>query len=629
MLKPMKMQKVRIVALKSIIDDLIRLLHEMGMVEINKIGYSELDGGRPLDFYNDISEQLIRIRAIKNNLATQKTEIKEMDGKKALDEARKLKIDEELKEYVNEISKIESEVSNLREDLKTLETLCHVSDVDFSELTSDSIDYLVGTIPSKNLKSTNKRLNEITKVFTERITDTGEKDSLLLVVYKKTDEDIEANLSDFGFTKIDVPEGTTYPSHSRDAIEKEIRERLAKIEEIKKEKDSLSVKYYGEVASIERALSIEADRAEIASRFNFSSNVFVLEGWMKETEVRNLGDSLDKYGNKVIFDKVETEHDEMPPTVLKNPDYASQLQFITKSYSLPNAKEIDPTMLYFITLPIIYGMIVGDVVYGILSLIIASFLMKKFKNSETMFNVAKIWYISAFPTMLFGILFDEWMGMSHLALLQLIAQWGLNLGITASLYLGFHRVHQLPMLIGFTAIVGLIHLGIGFILGAVNEWYHNRKHAIAKIAWLGVEIGGTLAVTAFMLSLLPADAGSIGLGILVISIIVLFWGEGIVGLLELPGLAGNVLSYARIAAIGIVGVILAEIINMLAPTPSQGFLVFLTIPIFFILHTVNAFIAMFEALIQGGRLNILEFRSKFLKGGGRLFSPFTVNTKQK
>jgi len=51
--------------------------------------------------------------------------------------------------------------------------------------------------------------------------------------------------------------------------------------------------------------------------------------------------------------------------------------------------------------------------------------------------------------------------------------------------------------------------------------------------------------------------------------------------------------------------------------------------LFLILHSINAFIAMFEALIQGGRLNIIEFRSKFLQGGGKLFSPFTVNAKQK
>jgi vacuolar-type H+-ATPase subunit I/STV1 len=33
---------------------------------------------------------------------------------------------------------------------------------------------------------------------------------------------------------------------------------------------------------------------------------------------------------------------------------------------------------------------------------------------------------------------------------------------------------------------------------------------------------------------------------------------------------------------------------------------------------------MFESLVQGGRLNIVEFRSKFLHGGGEAFTPFAL-----
>jgi V/A-type H+-transporting ATPase subunit I len=106
--------------------------------------------------------------------------------------------------------------------------------------------------------------------------------------------------------------------------------------------------------------------------------------------------------------------------------------------------------------------------------------------------------------------------------------------------------------------------------------------------------------------------------------------EGFIGLLEIPGLMGNALSYARIAAIGVVGVVLAEIINeYFAPTPSAGLFLIITIPLFLIFHFVNMFVAMFEALIQGGRLNLIEFRSKFLKGGGSVFAPFSMKNNEK
>jgi len=47
--------------------------------------------------------------------------------------------------------------------------------------------------------------------------------------------------------------------------------------------------------------------------------------------------------------------------------------------------------------------------------------------------------------------------------------------------------------------------------------------------------------------------------------------------------------------------------------------------LFIILHALNTFIAMFEALIQGGRLSIIEFRTKFMKGGGEFFRPFSIH----
>jgi V/A-type H+-transporting ATPase subunit I len=181
-------------------------------------------------------------------------------------------------------------------------------------------------------------------------------------------------------------------------------------------------------------------------------------------------------------------------------------------------------------------------------------------------------------------------------------------------------------LVGLTAFVGMIHLAFGFAIGAINEWKHNKKHAMAKIAWIGVEIGMLLTLLpAIGLVAMPALMYA-GLAVLVISVIALAITEGILGIIELPGLLGNILSYTRIAAIGIVGIVIAEILlnQFVIPLPEHGIFALLLLPLFLLLHVVNAFIAMFESLVQGGRLNIVEFRSKFLHGGGEIFVPFSV-----
>jgi V/A-type H+-transporting ATPase subunit I len=314
--------------------------------------------------------------------------------------------------------------------------------------------------------------------------------------------------------------------------------------------------------------------------------------------------------------------------VLDNPPAAEPMEFITKSYSMPNYFEIDPTIMYLIALPILYGMIVGDVVYGLLSALLASFLLKKFKNSYIMTNVSKIWLYSSIPTIIFGLIFDEWGGMTHFHLLEIFGAWtGVEL-LHEPLYHGLARMENIIVLVGLSAIMGMLHLAAGFIIGAINEWNHNRKHSFAKLAWIGVELGAVLALGP-QLGLLPAECTMAGLVLLVLAVVIIAWAEGIVGVIEVPGFAGNILSYSRIAAVGIAGVVIAELLNeFLIPLPEQGLLAILMVPVFIVLHIVNCFVAMFEALIQGGRLNIVEFRSKFLHGGGDVFIPFALYSRK-
>jgi V/A-type H+-transporting ATPase subunit I len=194
------------------------------------------------------------------------------------------------------------------------------------------------------------------------------------------------------------------------------------------------------------------------------------------------------------------------------------------------------------------------------------------------------------------------------------------------LYSGFHRVggDNTVILLGATVIIGLLHLSIGFIFGAINEWNHNRKHAYAKLGWLGIIIG-IFAVIGSMLGILIPEFTVIGGVLMGISVVVIAACEGLVGIVELPGLAGNILSYTRIAAVGVSGVLIAELVNHnFLPVPEAGLTNLLLIPVFVLLHFVNCFIAMFEGLVQSGRLNIVEFKSKFLHGGRELFAPFKM-----
>ena len=64
MFKPAKMKKIRIFALKSTLPTVIKSLHELGMVEIRKFTVEGLERGRPLSFFDEVSEQLVKLRSM-------------------------------------------------------------------------------------------------------------------------------------------------------------------------------------------------------------------------------------------------------------------------------------------------------------------------------------------------------------------------------------------------------------------------------------------------------------------------------------------------------------------------------------------------------------------------------------
>jgi V/A-type H+-transporting ATPase subunit I len=92
---------------------------------------------------------------------------------------------------------------------------------------------------------------------------------------------------------------------------------------------------------------------------------------------------------------------------------------------------------------------------------------------------------------------------------------------------------------------------------------------------------------------------------------------------------GDVLSYLRLMALGMVGAGLAMAINVIAEIagniPVIGFV--LTILILVGGHVFNLLLAMLSAFVHTLRLQYVEFFPKFLVGGGRQFEPLTKEYK--
>ena len=102
MLKPTPMQKVRIYSLRSNLSSVIEELHVAGLMEINQKKFDGLEEGRPLEFFNVVSEQLIKVRAInamleKYSNKTKSYVPKTIEINEAIKRTKEMTIDETLK----------------------------------------------------------------------------------------------------------------------------------------------------------------------------------------------------------------------------------------------------------------------------------------------------------------------------------------------------------------------------------------------------------------------------------------------------------------------------------------------------------------------------------------------------
>jgi V/A-type H+/Na+-transporting ATPase subunit I len=95
--------------------------------------------------------------------------------------------------------------------------------------------------------------------------------------------------------------------------------------------------------------------------------------------------------------------------------------------------------------------------------------------------------------------------------------------------------------------------------------------------------------------------------------------EGLIAPIELLSMLGNILSYARIMALGIASVMLAVVANKMV-----GAIGSLAVGIVFALlfHLVNFAIALFSPTIHALRLHYVEFFGKFYSPGGVRYEPF-------
>jgi V/A-type H+-transporting ATPase subunit I len=390
--------------------------------------------------------------------------------------------------------------------------------------------------------------------------------------------------------------------------------KLQKIEEITvidEKLARLSVAWYQELAVLKKTFEDISEELEEFNKFGYSEFTFVVMGWIPKKFLQRIKETVkNAYGDTVVIQElgVTAEEMEKAPTFYDNPRWVKPFESIMQLVRPPKYREIDPSPFLAIFFPIFFGIMVGDIGYGLVILAFALIIKNKLGTMEFVRNLADILTISALATIIFGFIYGEFFGDfgEMMAWLHPVHY----LGIT------WNRLEAIiPMLI-FAIGIGVIHVFLGLIIGIINEVTRkNKKHLSEKVGML-LALSGLIFLA---LEMIPSWMLYPVIIIVIIALVLIIYGAGAMGPMEIMSAVGNILSYSRLMAIGLASVILAFVANKLGEAME---ILALGILIAVLLHALNIVLAMFSPSIHSVRLHLVEFFSKFYQGGGIAYKPF-------
>lgn len=620
MLKTKRMTRVSIAGPRTVMKDVISCLHDLEILHIKdytkRDDSPDFDIGSPLPESDRISRALVKLRSINSNIPQKKTKSGRKEDIMSVEKNVEM-LEKEVVEKIERLKSIGDEQAKLeahKNELLLISCLHLKLDV-FKEY--ETLKHFTGYVADTKFEKKIKDSNAAEKCIVYA-GEHGKKYVTAIFVQKENADAVLSILGESGFSEINTANFIGM-SGTPEKMIKEIDSKIAALEENKakarKDLEGISDKWGSYIKFNEESLAEQSEKSEAPLRFAVSENAFIANGWVPADKADMMEEELKEVTRGKIF--VQT-HENVgdAPIALDNIWPSKSFGLFMNMYSLPSYKEIDPTFFMFLAFPVFFGFMLGDWGYGLLTLLIFAALRIKAPKLKDVLNVM---IIASISTIIFGLLYDEFFG------LELFHKYG----IVFPHLLTRTESEGASQLILYALVLGVIHISAGYVVGFINELkMHGIKAAVLeKMSWLVYMAGFFPSLIAFfnMGNYIPQYRYIL----LAIGIIMIIAGEGIKGALELISPLTNVLSYARLMAVGLASVILAEVVNeMTGPMFASGALGFVIGATILVLgHGINIGLGLMSPFIHSMRLHYVEFFLKFYHGGGKKYTPFGLKEK--
>lgn len=422
-------------------------------------------------------------------------------------------------------------------------------------------------------------------------------------------------------------------------------------------------------AFVERLNEYHLAAAKKEVSFPMENAVFTIEAWIPANKINVLFSIVD--GMAIHCEPILVEEEDRIPTYMENKGVNRIGEDLVKIYDIPAATDKDPSGWVFWFFTLFFAMIVADAGYGLMYLGLCLYFKfryrklqpfsKRFLNLATILSTAcVIWGIAT--AAIFGIEFSPRSAICKASFVQKLAIkkadyhlaqhddvyqfWATQFPSAATANSGTEYLdlavisekHRLEypaldafsdsILLEISLMIGIVHISLSLLRYLLRHW--------AGIGWVIFMVGGYLyfplilkatSMINFLGVLDKTTSEEIGLQLIVsgiaIAMLLSLLQKRLKGIGEIATMVqvfADVLSYLRLYALGLAGVIMAETFNGIGEDVG---LVFGSL-IILMGHSVNVMLGLMAGMIHGLRLNFIEWYHFSFEGGGKLFNPLML-----
>ncbi|PSQ29855.1 V-type ATP synthase subunit I [Halobacteriales archaeon SW_6_65_46] len=490
MLRPERMSRVSVTGSKGVMDEVVETIYDLQLFDITDYDgeWAGFQPGDPVEGAAAAAERLVTVRSLASLL--------DVDADEFTGEPLRLDDDfgdrlDTVRSQVNELDdrreELEDELRGVEESLDTVEPFVELG-IDLDLLQGyDSLSVVVGQGDRDAVRRTLVDADGV-----EQYELFGEGETLAAFV-APAETAVSDALVSAEFTQLEVPETDADP----EGYIAELEETKARVEselaEIEAELAALADEHAAFLLAAEERLRIDVQKREAPLSFATTSNAFVAEGWLPAERYLDLAEGLrDRVGDHVEIEELEQaeyedgharDHSEgseetvaadggqveqpmsggTPPVVQDNPGPVNPFEALVGVLNKPKYSELDPTIIFFLTFPIFFGFMIGDLGYGLIYIALGYGMMQLF-DSDIMRALGAVGLLSGLFTAVFGVLYGELFGLHQLG--YIIYPNGsppMHKGLQPH-YLDYGLAWLL-----LSVVVGVFHLVVGRVFDFVNN----------------------------------------------------------------------------------------------------------------------------------------------------------------